>query len=116
MIKAKDASVQLMVLRPEMWMIFDDISGVFEERGYDCILTCGTNAHGEDDPHTHGFALDFRSKHIHTHAEKIQMHDELERELNVKHANFYTVLLENVGLPNEHFHIQVKKGLWRDLI
>ena len=116
MIKAKDPSVQLMVLRPEMWLIFDDISTAFEEMGYECVLTCGTNAHGPDDPHTHGFALDFRSKHIRTSDEKHALLEMLRRELNVKHANFYTVLLENVGLANEHFHIQVKRGIWRSLI
>jgi hypothetical protein len=107
MITCKD-SVRFSILRIEMWSIFDKIHAAFKRFNADPIITCGTDAHGPDDPHTNGFALDFRSKNIPDNATKHAIHEELKRSL----GSIYTVIFENEDLAQEHFHIQVRKDLW----
>lgn len=111
MIRCKD-SVRFSIIRIEMWAILEKIHATFKRYGYPVIITCGTEAHGPDDPHTHGFALDFRSKHIDRMETKQVIRDELADAL----GSIYTVIFENPGLAQEHFHIQVRKGLWRTLL
>jgi hypothetical protein len=111
MITCKD-SVRFSILRYEIISIFEKLFSVFKQFGYPVIVTCGTEAHGPDDPHTHGLALDLRSKHIQTDIAKEEIADTLRRTL----GSIYTVLLENKGKDNEHFHIQIRKDLWRTML
>lgn len=110
MIRCKE-SVRFSVLRIEIWAIFEKIVAVFKRYGYPVVITCGTEAHGPDDPHTNGFAIDLRSKHIDRAETKTVIRDELAQEL----GPIYTVLLENTGQAQEHFHIQIRRDLWRSL-
>ena len=111
MIKVK-AGVRFSVFRREIYTIFDDVEEAFALKGYDAIITCGTEAHKEDDPHTHGFAIDLRSKHVRNLEDKRAIRDWLKDAL----GNRYTVLLENVEQDQEHFHVQIRKSLWRNLL
>jgi hypothetical protein len=52
-------------------------------------------------------AVDVRSKNFNSREDKRIFRAELEMFL----GPFFRVLLENEGGDNEHFHIQVKKGL-----
>lgn len=110
MITCKE-SVRFAILRPYVYTILEKIDAVFIDNGYSCVITCGTEAHGGDDPHTNGFALDLRSKHIATSDEKHKILSDLRRLL----GGIYTVILESEGENNEHFHAQVRKNLWRSL-
>ena len=111
MIYTKD-SVRFSILRVEIWSILDKVYTAFHDHGYKTIITCGTEAHGPDDPHTFGFGLDFRSKHIGTREEKEAIVAELRKAL----GPIYTVIFENPAKDNEHIHIQIRKDLWRTLI
>lgn len=104
MIRVKDG-VRFRVLRPEIYRHFQDIDGLFNSLSVECWITCGTDGHGPDDPHTHGFALDLRTKNIPEGQREI-MRTRLADLLGVN----YTVILEV-----DHLHIQVRKDLWRTL-
>lgn len=110
MIRCKE-SVRFAVLRPYIYNHFQAMNQAFQGFGVDCIITCGTEAHGADDPHTHGFAVDLRSKHLPDSAAKHSVLATLQGML----GGIYTVILESEGETNEHFHIQVRKNLWRSL-
>lgn len=110
MIRCKE-SVRFAVLRPHIYNHFQAMNQAFQDFGVDCIITCGTEAHGPDDPHTHGFAVDLRSKHLPDSGTKHAVLQALRDILGV----LYTVILESEGQNNEHFHIQVRKNLWRSL-
>jgi hypothetical protein len=111
MITCKE-SVRFSVLRFEMISVLEKIFQAFRKWNCACIITCGTEGHPEDDPHPKGFALDFRSKHIKDSATKQAILQELRQTL----GPVYTVILENEGLAQEHFHIQVRKDIWRTLL
>lgn len=51
-------------------------------------------------------ALDIRSKNFKESIDKLMFQSVLGDELGPK----FTVLFESKGTPNEHFHVQVKKG------
>jgi hypothetical protein len=103
--------VQFSVLRDHIWKQFEPICSVFALAGYECIITCGTEDHGPNDPHTHGYALDLRSWHIKSEDEK----KAIETNLQIVLGDDYYVIYEPKQ-PGEHYHIQVKKGLWRYLM
>ena len=110
MISCKE-SVRFSILRPQIWGIFDKLDEAFSAYQKLCIVTCGTDGHPQDDPHTNGFALDLRSKHLSDEQRHAVLH-----ALRVSLGSTYTVLLENEGMDNEHYHIQVRKELWRSML
>lgn len=110
MIRCKE-SVRFAILRPYIYNHFQAFNQIFKRFGVDCIITCGTEAHSIDDPHTHGLAVDLRSKHLPTSEAKHEALEALRQEL----GPLYTVILENEGKDQEHFHVQVRKNLWRTI-
>jgi hypothetical protein len=111
MITCKD-SVRISVLRPEMYTRFELVEAVFAKYHLATIFSCGSDGHGQDDPHTHGFAYDLRSKHI----PRTELKHVILSELRQALGQTYTVILESVGEDNEHFHWQVRKDLWRSML
>jgi hypothetical protein len=105
-------SVRFTVLRREMWKVFPIIEEIWQRKATVATITCGTEAHGQDDPHTQGFAIDVRSKNLPSD----EIRHEVLYELRSSLGEDYTVLLEYEGQDNEHYHIQIKKGLWRTLL
>ena len=67
------------------------------------------NHSGPNDPHKRGEALDFRSKHL-TADEKARVLADIQRVLYAEPRRFYA-FLEDPGQPNEHFHVQLRRGL-----
>lgn len=110
MIRTKE-SVRFSILRPHIIDILGRVESVFGDHGLDCIITCGTEAHGPDDPHTHGFAIDLRSKHVPDITLKRRILEDLRRVT----GEMYIVLLESECAANEHYHIQIRKDLWRTM-
>lgn len=100
--------VRFDVLRDHIWQIFDPIYTVFKKAGYDCVITCGSEGHGDRDPHTNGYAIDLRSWHIKTEEEKIAIRDQMQISL----GSDYYVLYEKPDQNGQHFHVQVNKSLW----
>ena len=110
MIRCKD-SVRFTVLRPEIYGLFAGLNIKFAKYGSDCFITCGTEGHGLDDPHTNGYAIDIRCKQL-AEEDSHKLLSELRDFLGPR----YTVLLEAEGTDNEHLHIQIRKDLWRELL
>ena len=104
--------------RKETLHIMDTAENVYMAYGIECEITCGTNGHGPLDPHPHAFALDFGTHAIPQNKLKL-IHQELIDRLGPN----YTVLYSDknideavyVDTPNAHFHIQLRKDLWRKL-
>lgn len=74
--------------------------------------------HLPNSKHYTGEAIDLRSHNFKNVAEKLAFRSELEDALNSHPlvaskgmGNHFRVLYENPGTENEHFHVQVKKGL-----
>jgi hypothetical protein len=95
-----------------MFSQWEKVAQVFKKYGFPTIITCGTDGHPDDDPHPNGFAYDLRSKHIPRDETKQLILEELRQTL----GPVYTVILESPGVDNEHYHWQVKIGLWRTMI
>lgn len=69
------------------------------------MVTCGTEAHPPTDPHARFLAYDLRCN-----CYRGERHDGLIAFLQRKLGEQFTVLHEAAGTPNEHVHIQVRKG------
>lgn len=112
-------TAKFKVFRSQMLSILPNIESVYMIYGVKCQITCGTDSHGPDDPHTHGFAYDF-STHAISQSVLKPMHQQLVDELGPD----YTVLYDDKNLaeakyidtPNSHFHIQYRKSLWHAII
>lgn len=89
------------------------------QHGYDelpalvTITSINDSLHSHNSKHYKDEALDIRSKNFATVRTKFIFRERLEVELNKNemYPNSFTVLLEDEGGDNEHFHVQVKKGL-----
>ena len=77
------------------------------------ITSINDGRHSKNSRHYTDEAIDLRSKNFPSKNSKFTFRRFLEEELNslsgYKEPKF-RVLLEYLGKPNEHFHIQVKKG------
>jgi hypothetical protein len=73
------------------------------------ITSANDSKHSNNSKHYLNEALDLRS-HNFMPGTKIAFREELERFLNIGSPCPFTVLLEGLDTPNEHFHVQVKKG------
>lgn len=71
------------------------------------ITSMNDSLHMSNSRHYMNEAIDLRSKNFKSQEDKETFRYELELTL----GPFFTVILENEGTENEHFHIQVKKGL-----
>jgi hypothetical protein len=98
-------------VREEISRFFPDLDRIYASFGQQCIITCTTEGHPELDPHTHGFAIDMRTKDIaQGKAERIYL---AIRDLV---GPTYTVLFESIGSQNEHIHLQLRKDIWRSIV
>lgn len=105
MIQVKEGVV-FTVLRPELYEKLGVIEQCFSDFGSACVITCACDGHPDLDPHSHGFALDFRTRDIANDMIKIQIVERLQERLGTE----YFVQYEK---EKEHIHIQLRKDLWR---
>lgn len=110
--------VQFSILRPEIYKHFGNFEKAFTAAGFACIITCGTEDHPEHDPHTEGFALDFRTRHIYSEAIKSQIANRIKELIG---PDYYVKYEPNrwegdVQKVNEHIHAQVRRDLWPKLL
>ncbi len=80
----------------------------------DIVITSGNDSgHGENSRHYRNEALDVRSKNFGSRVSKLNFKNRLQNMLNShpEYPNCFTVLFEYEGQDNEHFHVQVKKGM-----
>jgi hypothetical protein len=112
MILIKNEQVRFTALSPELAHIFKTLSDLNEMRipNYPIdwtITSINDSKHSPNSKHYQNKAVDIRSKNFGSRLIKIEFKDRLNFALSYK----YTVLFEGEGTPNEHFHIQLKKGL-----
>lgn len=75
----------------------------------DVIITSGTDGvhSGLTDPHHRGSAIDVRSHNFPSSSSKTAFLKSMERALGER----FFLYLEDPGGPNEHFHLQVRRGV-----
>lgn len=74
------------------------------------ITSVADGEHVTNSKHYVDEAIDIRSNNFSGSTHKLLFKAELEKFLNLSNPCPFTVLLEGEGTPNEHFHIQVKRG------
>ena len=112
MITLKNTTVHLKVLTPALAWIFYKLSLFHEEKMATqpnelVITSINDSVHMPGSKHYSNEAIDLRSQNFSNHQEKIMFAMSFQDYLGPK----FRVLLENLDTPNEHFHIQVKKGM-----
>lgn len=117
-IKTKSKKVRFNNLTPAMaYMLFaiERFSNIWSFPDELVITSINDGVHGEKSRHYTDEAIDIRSKNFPDLELKKVFRRKLEHHLNNFYvaaiSNRFRVLLEDVGEPNEHFHIQVKKGM-----
>jgi len=99
--------VDLRSLAPQWGIAYPIIQSIFNARGYSCVVTNGNErtpkqlAAKPNTLHPSGKALDFRTKHIPV-MEKAHLRDDIIVALGPQ----WDVVLENMGLDQEHIHIE----------
>lgn len=92
---------QLYGVQPEMVLCHSVVASVFAYYAVDCVMTSVVGRkHGERSLHPPGYAIDYRSKHIHSELKQSilnTLRDSLPQ---------CDVLLESLGEPQEHYHIE----------
>lgn len=112
MVITKSSLVYFDVLTPAMVSIFRALlymdtkyTGIKPDKLVITAMSNGT--HSPNSRHYTGEALDLRSHNFPTRISKRDFRFALEERLGPS----FRVLLESEGTPNEHFHIQVRKGM-----
>ena len=112
--------VDLRGLAPAGARLLAAVDFVAQAMGRDLTVTCGTDSHGADDPHTRGAALDVRVADL-SDDQTLVAYDNLRKLLGHEFTVLYEVpekpagLLAGIAYVNPaasgpHFHLQVRKG------
>lgn len=108
-IRLKSQGVDVSKLTSETVEAAKVAGGIYIKYGKIPIITSAYDSfekHKKDSKHLTGDAVDFRTKHLNlSQSQKIALADEIRDKLN-KTSNSYTVLYEDPGGDEEHFHIQ----------
>jgi hypothetical protein len=112
MVKTKSRSVVFTELTPGLahllYYLEDFHRKFFAQLVPQLVITSmNDSTHGENSRHYTNEAIDIRSHNFPNREMKRLFRVELEKHLGPR----FRVLLENVGTSNEHFHVQVKKGM-----
>ena len=101
------SEVKLDFTSPAICHILYNLSKVSKINDVDLTITSGNDstAHARDSKHYTNQAMDVRSHDFEPNM-KTLIFEEIKKELGSR----FFVDLENEGGPNEHFHIQVRKG------
>ena len=86
-------------LKPEIVLAFHIASVLYQEYGYDCVLTSGLEGkHARQSSHYLGFAIDLRTRDF-----PVDMAVKVAKELQARLTVDYQVILES-----DHIHVQFK--------
>lgn len=112
MIITKDNTVRFKKFSPALMTILNALYTINEQKikdlPVDFVITSANDStsHSAKSKHYEDKALDIRSKNFSTKSSKMFFISRLQEFLGPS----FTIILENDGKVNEHFHIQVKKG------
>ena len=102
MIKFKPGVV-IEDLPKEMYALFPILDELFAKENADAIITSARDGvHKKNSLHHRHRAFDLRSKHLNEDA-KMRVFSKMKTDLS---PFGYDILLEALGKPNEHFHIE----------
>ncbi len=116
------AGCQTQIIAPSGVRIIGALERCAQVVGHDLVITCGSDSHGPDDPHSKGQAFDVRSHDL-TPAQKTSLLSAMMQSLcgnapdvvQPKDGGFVTQhffgWLEHAGADNEHFHFQQRNGV-----
>lgn len=106
------ANCRIKELTPFLLRVFDVLDWMGVARKIPVkeltITSIYDGVHSKNSKHYTGNAVDVRSKNFPSSSAKREFMALLEEELD-NYGFAHTVLLEDEGKPNEHFHVQVKK-------
>ncbi len=95
-------SVRSIALRPELMLGLVVSDSVYRQHGTECVVTSLNDSHhAQTSLHYAGCAADIRTRNLPPNV-KQTVRDEIKERLTVD----YDVVLEGVGTPNEHIHIE----------
>lgn len=110
-------------LAPAGLRLLGALDRVVRAQAFDLILTCGTDSHPPNDPHSRGCAFDVRTHNL-TEEQKqyvlravladLMEPDAVDPILPVSiglATRYWYVQLENPGEITEHMHMQLRRGV-----
>src|SRR5579872_5966417 len=99
--------VEFATIAPGGFRILLAITQTAQQLAVNLTITSGTDGEhsGPEDPHKRGEAYDLRSQDLGDLQEKV-----IATITGILGWDRFYAFLEDPGTPNEHFHIQVKKG------
>ena len=112
MISTKSRNVNLVVLSAALAHILYNLEQFHRRKECvqpeDLVITSINDGnHMKDSRHYTNEAIDLRTHNFPNQSSKQQFRKAFEEYLGPK----FRVILESVGTPNEHLHIQVRKGM-----
>ena len=98
-------------LKGVSWRLFQAsiiVEYIFENFGVPCIITSGNDGkHSAKSLHYSGLALDFRTHYEELDGRELELRDTVAAAL----GKDYDVVLESVGLMDEHLHVEASPAL-----
>jgi hypothetical protein len=114
--RAKDASVDLDALRPELSRLAPLVDACYSAFGSLAIVSATTGGtHMAGSLHYRGMAFDLRVRHLGDHPKQRSVHACLKRTIEDNYPRLYDVLLEDAGGANAHIHIEASPALLAQL-
>ena len=110
----KTASVNIDCLRPELDSAINIVVAsyheVFKDDNYRPVITSGNDSdkHGEQSAHYACAAVDIRIKDV----EDVKIRKTLAKSITEDLGSRFVVLHEDIGMANEHLHIQLRNGTY----
>ena len=95
--------VKLKDLSPQMVLGALIVLEVYRRFGVECVITSANDSkHSEKSHHYKGNALDFRAHQDALNGREQELRDEVKASL----GEDFDVVMEAVGTPNEHLHLE----------
>lgn len=92
--------VRVHGLKPEILLALQIATEIYQKHGFDCVLTSAIDGkHSRGSRHYTGSAIDLRTRHL---PDPGTIADEIKTALGAD----YDVVLEGMGTPNQHIHIE----------
>jgi hypothetical protein len=111
-VRFKELSAPLLWILNILYDLAETAPGIPNEI---VITSVNDSKHSVGSRHYTNEAIDIRTHNFRTRETKRWFRGELEKELSrhplPQSSNKFRVLLEDEGLPNEHLHVQVRKGM-----
>lgn len=95
--------VKLTDLQPQLALAALIVDACYRERGLPCVITSANDStHSANSWHYKGRALDFRTHYEALNGQEMALLAEVKEALGAE----FDVVMEGVGTPQEHLHIE----------